>query len=68
MVNALAFLVIIIFCGAIYAFIRSIFLFIFSQGDPENKKKARDRVRFMIIGLVMTIGLLFIFPLGLKMA
>ncbi|MCS6982792.1 MAG: hypothetical protein NZL83_01240 [Candidatus Absconditabacterales bacterium] len=67
MVNALAFLVIIIFCGAIYAFVRSIFLFIFSQGDPENKKKARDRVRFMIIGLVMTIGLLFMFPLGLKM-
>ncbi len=64
--NILALLVIIIFCGSIYAFIRSILLFIFSQWDPESRKKARNWIRFMIIGVIMTIVLLFFFPLLFK--
>lgn len=62
----LAILVIVIFLGAVYALIRSILLFIFSHGDTENKKKARNWIRFMIIGLILTVILLFLFQYILK--
>jgi hypothetical protein len=43
-------------------------LFIFSGWDAENKKKARNWIRFMIIGVLMSVGLLFVFQFWLKFA
>lgn len=44
----------------IYTFIRAIFFFIFAGTKEENKKKWRNSIRFMIIGLIMTALLLFL--------
>lgn len=64
----LAFLVIIIFVGALYAFFYAIFQFIFSAGDPEKIKKAWNSIRYMILGIVFTLVILFFFPIILKKA
>jgi hypothetical protein len=37
-------------------------LFIFSNGDEEKKKSAWNSIRYMIIGVIMTIFLLTVFP------
>ncbi len=65
-VTILAILVIVILVGAIYAFIRSIWLFIFSHWEAEEKKKAWNWIRFMIIWIMLTIVLLFFFKYILK--
>ena len=65
-VTILAILVIVILVGAIYAFVRSIWLFIFSHWEAEEKKKAWNWIRFMIIWVMLTIGLLFFFKYILK--
>ncbi len=65
-ITILAILVIVILVGAIYAFIRSIGLFIFSHWEAEEKKKARNWIRFMIIWIMLTIVLLFFFKYILK--
>lgn len=62
----LALLVILIFIGSIYAFFYAIITFIFSAGDPEKIKKAWNSIRYMILGIVMTLMVLFIFPIILK--
>lgn len=49
-----------------YTFVRAIFLFVFSNAKEENKKKGRNSIRFMIIGIILTILLLFIFPTVFK--
>ena len=49
-----------------YSFIRAVFLFIFSGGKEEKKKKGRNAIRFMIIGAILTIVLLVSFPYILK--
>lgn len=49
-----------------YAFIQSIILFIFSGGDSEKIKKARNGIRYMILGIVLTLAFLFVFPLVFK--
>jgi uncharacterized BrkB/YihY/UPF0761 family membrane protein len=59
-------LVLIIFGGSIYAFFYAIFLFIFSAGDPEKIKKAWNSIRFMILGIILTLSFLFIFPIIFK--
>jgi ABC-type Fe3+ transport system permease subunit len=64
----LALLVIIIFVGSIYAFFYAIVTFIFSAGDPEKIKKAWNSIRYMILGVVMTLIVLFMFPIILKKA
>lgn len=64
--TVLAIIVIIIFAWAIYSFFHSIFLFIFSKGEEDNKKKARDGIRFMIWGVILTVILLLFFPVALK--
>jgi len=64
----LALLVIIIFVGSIYAFFYAIVTFIFSAGDPEKIKKAWNSIRYMILWLVMTLIVLFMFPIILKKA
>lgn len=65
-VTILAILVIVILVGAIYAFVRSIWLFIFSHWEMEEKKKAWNWIRFMIIWIMLTIVLLFFFKYILK--
>jgi heme/copper-type cytochrome/quinol oxidase subunit 2 len=59
----LAFLVIIIFWGSLYAFFFAIFQFVFSSGDTEKIKKAWNSIRFMILWIFMTLIFLFIFPI-----
>lgn len=59
----LALVNIIIFWGAIYAFILAIFQFIFSKWDPEKVKKAWNNIRYMILWVIFSIFLLLLFPL-----
>jgi hypothetical protein len=56
----LALTVLIVCLGCIYAFFRAIFLFIFSKGEDAKVKAARNSIRYMIIGLFLTIMLLFL--------
>ncbi|MDR0650890.1 MAG: hypothetical protein LBG59_05890 [Candidatus Peribacteria bacterium] len=63
----LALAVLIVFLGCIYAFFRAIFLFIFSKGEDAKVKAARNSIRYMIIGLFLTIMLLFLGPQLLKL-
>lgn len=62
----LAVVVIAISIWSIYAFIRAILLFIFSQGKEEKIKKAWNSIRFMIMWIFLTVVLLFMFPLIFK--
>lgn len=62
----LAIVVIAISVWSIYAFIRAILLFIFSQGKEEKIKKAWNSIRFMIMWIFLTVVLLFMFPLVFK--
>lgn len=62
----LSIMVIIIFVGSIYSFFYAIFLFIFSAGDPDKIKHAWNSIRFMILGIVLTIAFLFVFPIIFK--
>ena len=59
----LALIVLVICVGCIYAFIHAIFLFIFSHGEEEQKKSAWNSIRYMIIGIILTIFLLTVFPI-----
>lgn len=59
-------LIIIIFGGSIYGFFRSIYLFIFSGGDPDKVKQAWNGIRYMVLGIFLTLIFLFIFPVLFK--
>ncbi len=59
----LAILVILILVGTIYSIIRAIIQFVFSNGDSEKIKKAWNGIRYTIIGMIITIFLLFFFPI-----
>ncbi len=62
----LALVIIAISAWSIYAFIRAIFLFIFSQWKEEKIKKAWNSIRYMIMWIFLTVFLLFFFPLVFK--
>jgi len=62
----LAIVIIIIAVWSIYAFVRAIFLFIFSQWKEEKIKKAWNSIRYMIVGIFLSVLLLFMFPLIFK--
>ncbi|GHV22047.1 hypothetical protein FACS1894176_05700 [Bacteroidia bacterium] len=64
---AFAVAVLIVFAGCIYAFFRAIFLFIFSKGEDAKVKAAWNSIRYMVIGLFLTIMLLFAGPQLLRM-
>jgi len=64
--TVLAIVVIIVLVGCIYTFIRAIILFVFAHNKEENKKKWRNSIRFMIIGIILTIFLLIMVPVVLK--
>ena len=59
--------VLIVLWGCIYAFFHAIFLFIFSKGEDAKVKAARNSIRYMIIGLFLTIMLLFLWPQLLRL-
>lgn len=62
----LALVVIVICAWCIYAFIRAIFFFIFSQWKDDKIKKAWNSIRYMIMWIFLTVTFLFIFPLIFK--
>lgn len=59
-------IVLIICWGCIYAFLRAIFLFIFSNGKAEKIQAAWSSIRYMILGMFFTIMFLFAAPTLLK--
>lgn len=61
-----AILIIIIFGGSIFAFFSAVYLFIFSAGEAEKIKKAWNSIRYMILGVILTVIFLFIFPIIFK--
>lgn len=61
--TAIALAVIAVFVMSIVAFLLAIWDFVRSEGEEENKKRWRNRIRYMMIGLVMVIVFLVIFPL-----
>ena len=61
--SIIAIIIILIFAGSIYAFFYAIGLFVFSAWDNEKIKKAWNSIRYMIIGILLTLFFLFIFPL-----
>lgn len=64
--TVLAVVMILIVIGCVYTFVRAIFLFVFASSKEENKKKWRNAIRFMIIGVILTVVLLFSFPFLFK--
>jgi len=65
LIFALIVLVIMIWC--IWAFFYAIFLFVFSRWDDSKVKLAWNWIRYMIIGLFLTVMILFMWPLILKL-
>ena len=59
----MAIVVIALFLGALYAFLVAIFQFIFSKWDWEKIKKAWNNIRYMILWIILSFLLLFIFPI-----
>ena len=64
--TVLALVVLFVIAWCIYTFIRAIIMFVFSNSKEENKKKWRNSIRFMIIGVVLTILLLLLVPVILR--
>jgi len=62
----LAVMVILIAAWCIFAFVRAIFFFIFSQWKDEKIKKAWNSIRYMVIWIIFTVILLYLFPLVFK--
>lgn len=63
----LALIVLIVLIWCIWAFFYAIFLFIFSKGDDAKVKSAWNWIRYMIIGLFLTVMLLFLWPTLFKL-
>ena len=64
--TVIALVVIAVFVMAIVSFIMAIWDFITSEGVEEKKERGQDRIRFMIIWIILVIIFLIIFPLFLK--
>ncbi len=62
----MAVVVIVLFLWAIYAFLVSIFQFIFSRWESEKIKKAWNNIRYMILWIILSLFLLFVFPMILQ--
>lgn len=64
--TVIALVVIAVFVMAIVSFVMAIWDFIRSEWEEAEKKKWWNRIRFMMIGIILTIVFLIIFPLLLK--
>ena len=62
----LAWIVLVICIGCIYAFIRAIILFVFSNWKNDKIQAAWSSIRYMILGMFFTIMFLFAAPTCLK--
>lgn len=56
----------VIFIMSIVSFFLAIWDFIRSEWEEESKKKGRNRIRFMMVGILLTIVFLFLLPLLIK--
>lgn len=63
----LACVILAVLLWCIYTFIRAIFFFIFAGTKEDYKKKWWSSIRFMIIGMIMTVLLLFLVSPILKL-
>lgn len=63
--TVIALVVIAVFVMSIVSFVMAIRDFIRSEGEEDQKKRGRNRIRFMMIGVILTIIFLIIFPLFL---
>ena len=61
-----ALIVLAILVGCVWAFFYAIFLFIFSKWDDSKVKSAWNGIRYMIIGLFLTVMVLFMAPTVLR--
>lgn len=64
--TVIALVVIAVFVMAIVSFVMAIRDFIRSEWEEDEKKKGWNRIRFMMIGVILTIVFLVVFPLLLK--
>ena len=64
--TVIALVVIAVFVMAIVSFVMAIWDFIRSEWEEEEKKKWWNRIRFMMIGVILTIFFLIVFPLFLR--
>lgn len=62
---ALIVLVVLVWC--IWAFFYAVFLFIFSRWDDWKVKTAWNAIRYMIIGLFLSVMVLFMWPTVLRL-
>ena len=58
----LAWIILVICIGCIYAFIRAIILFVFSNWKNDKIQAAWSSIRYMILGMFFTIMFVYIFP------
>jgi hypothetical protein len=58
--------VIAVFVMAIVSFVMAIWDFVRSEWEEAEKKKWWNRIRFMMIGIILTIVFLILFPLLLR--
>lgn len=61
-----AIVVLVVVIGSFFSFLYAVYLFLFSKGKDENKTKGRNAIRYMIIGIVLTVLFLGILPFALK--
>lgn len=64
--TVIALVVIAVFVMAIVSFIMAIWDFITSEWEEEKKKRGWNRIRFMMIWIILTIIFLIVFPLFLR--
>ncbi len=64
--TVIALVVASVFIMAIVSFLLAIWDFIGSKGEEDAKKQWWNRIRFMMIGILLTIFFLFALPLLLK--
>jgi len=64
--TVIALVVIAVFVMAIVSFLMAIRDFVRSECEEAEKKKWWNRIRFMMIGVILTIVFLIIFPLFLR--
>lgn len=64
--TVIALVVIAVFVMAIVSFVMAIWDFVRSEWEEAEKKKWWNRIRFMMIGIILTIVFLILFPLLLR--
>lgn len=66
MLTLFGFIILVVAGSSIYALVVTVFQFIFSKGDTEKVKKAFNNLRYTIIGVFLSIFLIFGVPFLLE--